>query len=124
MVTFQLLLVGPNSRYLIAYANAALQRVPGPSCKDRTIIFSFFWNFSVAIESDDAHARSVGPTYQHLRKGTNMSKTKPTSLTTPKVASRVQRANALTNDGTVKSENVVGRMQRAAVKNFGKPGSK
>lgn len=123
MVTFQLLLVGHDSSSLIAYANTALQKTPSPSCKDRTIIFSFFWNFSVAIESDDANPKASGQLI-NLRKGTNMSKTKPTSLTTPKVASRVQRANALTNDGTVKSGNVVGRMQRAAVKNFGKPGSK
>lgn len=53
-----------------------------------------------------------------------MSKPKTASLTTPKVASRVQRATALTNGGTVKPGSVVGRMQRAAVKNFGKPGSK
>jgi len=64
MVTFQLLLVGQDSSSLIAYANTALQKIPSPSCKDRTIIFSFFWNFSVAIESDDANAQSVGPTYQ------------------------------------------------------------
>lgn len=53
-----------------------------------------------------------------------MSKTKSPSLTTPKVATRVQRANAVTNGGIVKPGSVVTRMQRAAAKNFGKPGSK
>lgn len=53
-----------------------------------------------------------------------MSKTKTPSPTTPKAASRVQRATALTNGGAVKSDSVVSRMQRAAVKNFGKSGSK
>lgn len=53
-----------------------------------------------------------------------MSKTKIPTLTTPKAASRVQRATALSNGGLVKSDSVASRMQRAAVKNFGKSGSK
>lgn len=114
----------PKRSFLDGLATAALREILDTLWRDQPISFPFFWNFFVAIESDDAHARSVGPTYQYLCKGTNMSKTKTPSPTTPKVASRVQRANALTSSGTVKSGSVVGRMQRAAVKNFGKPGSK
>lgn len=49
---------------------------------------------------------------------------KPVSLTTPTAASRVQKAVALRTGGNVPEGSVVGRMQRAAVRNYGKSGSK
>lgn len=44
--------------------------------------------------------------------------------TTPSAASRVQTAAAIKNGGTVSKGSQASRMQRAAVRNFGKFGSK
>lgn len=45
-------------------------------------------------------------------------------LTTPADATRVQQKVANENGGIVPKGSVVGRLQRAAVKNFGKSGRK
>jgi len=44
--------------------------------------------------------------------------------TTPKAASRMQSGVAKDNGGTVPKGNYVGRIQKAAKNNFGKPGGK
>lgn len=60
-----------------------------------------------------------------------MSKTGKSALknslpkpTTPATASRVQRAVSLKNGGTVPKGSQASRMQRAAVRTFGKSGAK
>lgn len=49
---------------------------------------------------------------------------KPTSLTTPRDASRVQAAVSRSSGGAVAKGSHVGRLQAAATKNYGKSGSK
>lgn len=51
-------------------------------------------------------------------------KANPPKLTTPRVVARVQGAVARDNGGLVPKGSHVGRMQKAAVRNFGKPGGK
>lgn len=57
-----------------------------------------------------------------------MSKSKarrrPSKLTAPVDASRTQRAVAGKHEGQVPKDSYVGRLQRAATKNFGKSGGK
>jgi hypothetical protein len=52
------------------------------------------------------------------------AKPRPPKLTKPVDASRAQSAIAGKHDGQVPKDSYVGRLQRAAMKNFGKSGGK
>lgn len=54
----------------------------------------------------------------------NKAKSRPAKLTTPVDATRVQGIVAGKHGGQVPKGNYVGRLQRAATKNFGKSGGK
>lgn len=52
------------------------------------------------------------------------NKNNHSALTTPSAASRAQKAVALANGGATPKGSYVGRLQKAAARNFGKSGSK